>query len=902
MTARHATALAEPAHKRLFGPARRLAAACTVASVVAVSGVATAFAQQQPQTVAPSAPSRVATSAASPGPSALAARSANEPYAHQIVTSIAGTGDNTAAATMAASLDNGTSPTAAARAFARTAAGLTPPINDAYHSMLGRSPDAGGKAHWVVGVQRGHTSEWIIAALANSAEFRARYATPTTRVGAIYRAVLGRSADPGGAAYYTAMISRGATYGQVVFHLAHSREYGNVLVRELYPLTLFRHAPASGVPYWRDQVAKGRIGRIDLIGQLAGSAEAQQFGCDPIAGGDCMLPWPNNAYTRADDTTSTGVRMNLRASYLPKNASGVAIDPVQPNRSDGFSPGSTGMVQIPGIDVAASQLPTIDNLDRNGASAPILLVDLDTNEQVPVWAELDVHDTYANPAQQPLLIHPTKNLTDGHHYAFVLRNLKDTGGATIASPPVFDAIRSGREVNVAGFAQRAQALTPVLETLQTNSGVNLDDVYLAWDFTVASTENLTGRLIHMRDDAFSQLGDAAPDFTVTRAVDDQTPGIARVVEGTFQVPNYLTGTGAPGETFNEDATGLPQRNGMFTATFRCVIPDSALTTPARISLYGHGLFGTLNEVTAGNVKAMASEHNMVFCGTLWSGMSADDLQSAAKILQDLSGFAKLADRNQQGVLNFLFLGRLMKHAQGLSSNAAFQNDAHASVLDTSELFYDGNSQGGIQGGMATAVAQDWTRAVLGVPGINYSMLLPRSTDFNTFEMVMRPAYPNEFDRLRGLAVVQLEWDRGEANGYANHMTDNPLPGTPTHTVLLHVALGDHQVSDFAADTEARTIGAKTNCPSFAPDRVPGTMLLWNVPCIESYPYNGSAIVYFDSGAELPLLTNTSPTTGHDPHSDPRSDPAARNQKSAFLRTDGSVIDVCDNSPCTAAQD
>ena len=104
-----------------------------------------------------------------------------------------------------------------------------------------------------------------------------------------------------------------------------------------------------------------------------------------------------------------------------------------------------------------------------------------------------------------------------------------------------------------------------------------------------------------------------------------------------------------------------------------MIPTSALTTPARPSLYGHGLFGSINEVTAGNVQDMAAEHNMVFCGTNWVGMSSDDIGTAAGILTDLSGFNKLADRMQQGVLDFLFLGRLMKAADGFSTNAAFQN-------------------------------------------------------------------------------------------------------------------------------------------------------------------------------------------------------------------------------------
>ena len=65
----------------------------------------------------------------------------------------------------------------------------------------------------------------------------------------------------------------------------------------------------------------------------------------------------------------------------------------------------------------------------------------------------------------------------------------------------------------------------------------------------------------------------------------------------------------------------------------------------------------------------------------------------------------------------------MIHPQGFSASPAFQVGAAHGVIDTRALFYDGNSQGGIMGGALTAVAPDFTRAVLGVPGMNYSTLL-----------------------------------------------------------------------------------------------------------------------------------------------------------------------------------
>ena len=141
----------------------------------------------------------------------------------------------------------------------------------------------------------------------------------------------------------------------------------------------------------------------------------------------------------------------------------------------------------------------------------------------------------------------------------------------------------------------------------------------------------------------------------------------------------------------------------------------------------------------------------------------------------------------------LYLGRLMLHPNGLASAPAFQQGGQP-IFDNSKLLYDSNSQGGIMGGALTALAPDFQNAVLGVPAINYSILLRRSVDFDAYAVIMYDQYPNERERPLVLGLLQMLWDRGEGNGYAQHMVGDPLPGTPDHNVLMHVAVGDHQVS------------------------------------------------------------------------------------------------------------
>src|SRR3712207_8691688 len=49
----------------------------------------------------------------------------------------------------------------------------------------------------------------------------------------------------------------------------------------------------------------------------------------------------------------------------------------------------------------------------------------------------------------------------------------------------------------------------------------------------------------------------------------------------------------------------------------------------------------------------------------------------------------------------------------------------------------------IFGGALTAIEPDYTRAALNVAGMNYSLLLTRSSDFPAFAQIFYPAYPKD---------------------------------------------------------------------------------------------------------------------------------------------------------------
>ncbi len=690
--------------------------------------------------------------------------------------------------------------------------------------------------------------------------------------------------------------------------------------------------------------------------------------CDFLDTAVCLQPWPNDYFTVEDPSTDTGRLLNLNLLSMPRNRAGVPINAVDYNHNDGFSPGQMIVTRVPGLDTPRAFRNTgavsIDHPDRfDDAGQPIVVINADTGQRQPIWAEIDANPTDpvrphpGTVADVNLIIRPEVNFDEGARYIVALRDLKNASSKTLQPADAFRVYRDRLITTQPEVEARRPHMESLFSTL-SGAGIKRSNLYLAWDFTVASERNLSERALAIRDDAFAKLGDAnlsdlsvpaestSPPFQVTATHDfteAEDPQIAREVEGQVTVPCYLNAPGCPpGSRFvlapgSSTPTWVP--GNTTSAGFTCEIPRSAIDdapNPARPSLYGHGLLGQGTEVSGGNVKAMAAEHNMVFCATDWAGFSFPDVPVVLAALQDLSNFAALVDRMQQGFVNFMYLGRAMIHPDGFGSDPAFQAGGE-SLIDGSRLFYDGNSQGGIMGGAYTALAVDSDRSALGVPAMNYSTLLSRSVDFEPYaegqfkdticgefpnpselpdicgtavpadtELGLYDNYPNQLERPLIFSLIQVLWDRGEADGYAHHMTSDPLPNTPAHNVLMHLAFGDHQVANVAAEVEARTVGARLYQPELDPGRHWSADPTFMLPAIPALPWGGSAIVYWDGGpasftgtrgpgTATPPNENVPPRPpayGADPHSYPRNDVKARAQKSEFLRIGGLVQNFC----------
>eukprot|EP01083_Nonionella_stella_P198634 729137_1 len=144
-----------------------------------------------------------------------------------------------------------------------------------------------------------------------------------------------------------------------------------------------------------------------------------------------------------------------------------------------------------------------------------------------------------------------------------------------------------------------------------------------------------------------------------------------------------------------------------------------MSKPSRFVQYGHGLFGSMQEITFGIFRETANEYGYILAATNWIGLSWEDVPFVTEMIAfNFTNFPMVPDRCHQGMLNALFLMKLI-----LSDN--FQNDAcfifngNNVINKPINRHYYGNSQGGILGSVYMALTTDVNKGVLGEPGTPY---------------------------------------------------------------------------------------------------------------------------------------------------------------------------------------
>jgi len=539
-------------------------------------------------------------------------------------------------------------------------------------------------------------------------------------------------------------------------------------------------------------------------------------GCNPVSfDTDCFFPYPSNVFLADDATTPSGKIVELPTIAKPRKQGNRPFDFMDLHPADGFSVHQPIMALFPaGVDTSNVIFHDGDAAASLQASNTTILLDADSGELVAHWAEIDRNSD--EPAEQTFIVRSFAPLKHSTRYIVALQSLKDASGADIEAPRGFKEIRdaaAGEHPVLAPLAARyEQDVFPALET----AGVTRANLQLAWDFTTGSREFVTRDLLSIRQQIMDTYATEGPAVTITKTEVDPRDQIAYRVEGTIEVPLFLEAD-EPSAMLNRDDAGNVAPNGTHQVPFVFQIgkggePQDESYQPLRLIQYGHGFFGLKEEINYGAMRRFSDGGGWAMIAVDWVGMSEEDLMVVInRIPGDTGRLFEFIDRLHQSMANQLALTYAVKSTMLEVPELELLGKT---VYDPDQVYYYGISQGGIFGGVVMALSPHFERAVFGVGGGPYSLMMSRATNFALFLSLLEVALENDHTAIQKVVTLsQHTFDRVSPIVFAPFILNEKLDGNPDKRVLLQVGMADLQVNNLASDVHARAIGVPVITPS-----------------------------------------------------------------------------------------
>ncbi len=608
-------------------------------------------------------------------------------------------------------------------------------------------------------------------------------------------------------------------------------------------------------------------------------------GCQPLMDGrDCLLPFPSDFFLVDDASLPSGRRVAVDGAARLRTLEGVEAVPYLDRVADGASRlASIGFLLGGPIDEA--QLPAVrgDPSASMAADSPTRILDATTGAAIPHYADVDPEAE--DPADRLIALHPVRPLEPERRYVVVVRGLSGPDGGLAPTPAGFLRLRDGLEDPRLEAERRRydRDVWPVL----AQAGVPRSEVQLAWSFTTGSRALAERDLLAVRAQTLEALAAGPPVVRVERVERFDTGTTARRIEGVLEVPSFLDDP-EPGGRLVYDPAGRVRRTGTVEVQFLAIVPRRALssTTAARVIGWGHGFFGDRRELDGGSPVEIAHRLGAVLVAVNWWGMSTPDLFLVVDgVVSRQAEALRFNERVHQAFANWLVMFAAVRGP--LLDDDAFRREDGTPLVDPARIGFLGVSLGHVLGGTLAALAPDVDRFALHVGGAGFSQMLRRARPFQAFVSFMESALPAALDRQKYMLMMQETLDRIDPGTWAEHVLDDPLPGSRERRVLMQTGLGDAQVPNVASFFHARALGLPLVLPSPAQP--------WGLETRAAPSESG--LTLYDFGVDLSRYDPATPRAPANPvHDEVRRNAAAIRQLDAFFRPDGAVIAPCDG-PC-----
>jgi hypothetical protein len=614
-----------------------------------------------------------------------------------------------------------------------------------------------------------------------------------------------------------------------------------------------------------------------------------------------MLPYPSDFFLADDASMPSGKRVAITPAAKPLTKSEEPFDFTDTHPADGFSPHMPILAYFPrGVSTEGVVFHTDDPAKSMEPTSKVLLVDAETGKALPVWAEVDMNTN--EPSERAFIVRSFARLENQHRYIVAFQGLAEpteSGGAgpAIEAPKGFARIRDGKAASDPVLepigARYEKEIFPAL----TGLGIARDKLQLAWDFTTSSEESNTRDMLAMRADLLPKLLANPPAVTIDKVIEKTlapeetattSPSIALRIEGTIRVPLYLE-SDKPGARLFRDASGKVVANGEAEVPFTMQVPHSAMPadasfTPATILEYGHGFFGSREEINYGSfMRPYSNERGYITIAVDWWGMSEDDFLGLVPTLLSAPGQSfDFVDRLHQAMANFIALSYAVK---GPLTQIAAVKRFDKPLYDPDKLYYYGISQGSIFGVTMLSLSPTLDRAALGVGGGPYSLMMSRSASYAELYALLRSSIDVPLTLQKFMAMSQGTWDRVDPITYAPHLLLDRYPGTPERHVLMQIGIGDHSVNNLASHLVARAAGVPLLEPSPRP--------IWGLESVQPPTDDALVVVDFKLATEPGVYSKLpGEDEKNDVHESVRHNEGIKDQLDAFFRPNGQIENFC----------
>jgi len=459
--------------------------------------------------------------------------------------------------------------------------------------------------------------------------------------------------------------------------------------------------------------------------------QSAEHRCNP-GSSRCMLPFPSLHLLSQSNETATGWRFDVRDPGVGVYLRTFKFLTFESTRDlDGFSPMSAVVFEMP---EAAEVSPYPGNYFSPEESSETILIDTTVNKTIP-------HFLYKKDGL--VYMQPREPFGFDRRIVAGVRQLKNAAGSVISRKP--------------NPALAGEAVVKALESFGWRSD---DELQLCWEFHTASCSSTLVPGMELRRFALEKHREGKVRNKVIKAIDerdlcssDDENQTAYTIHGKIESPSFLP---ILSNTANHVRDGENYSWTEYTVRVPCSIATNA-SGNVTIVQYGHGFLGDRSEVLGHYLGELSNLHRWILVAVDTQGLTRHDLLFLLQLcLNQASLAAPLTEMVWESHINRMLSEMIL--VKELREEVAPILDVLNGSVDVKYAYY-GNSLGAITGLSYVSMQETTKRAVLGVGGLPYNLILRFSDQFSFFKTLLRAQFFDSTSVELFALISQSFWDQ-----------------------------------------------------------------------------------------------------------------------------------------------